>query len=562
MKISKIMSCFLSIALMATSLSCYSVSAISSDVDSFTITSNTTNIETISVSNELYFNSQYDYIPVEIGLNSGISLAGYDDDKYYEIGDSPIEFTIDDEQIAKVSVVQGMSVNILGVSVGETVLNARTPDGRTASIKVVVKEAPSTSTTAVWNDATTTTTTTAANELYFNSQYGYVPVEIGLNSGISIAGYDDDKFYEIGESPIEFTIDDEQIAKISVVQGISVNVLGVSAGQTMLNAKAPDGRTASIKVVVRGASSTSTIAVWDITTTTTTTVAEVDSPLISVEDILSLAQKGDALSWGDFEQYEHTNVGSGLIVWEFNIKDDSSKLLIGGGSLDENPVYIRLQMSNGTTLDVRNDDLTSLYYDDGLFMMGDVNADGDFTISDVVLLQKWLLAVPDTNLANWKAADFCKDNKLDVFDLCLMKRALIEQRISEGQPVLYCEGEKIGESDEKGWYSTEYSNVITDKQLKDNPDILSRLDKVNAKADELKSTQMIDWKWGVEDYGEDYLYLPYVDENGNADRILLCKFGWDCAWLDDADVQMLVSMLIGNGYYADKTLFEYYIEDQ
>ena len=73
---------------------------------------------------------------------------------------------------------------------------------------------------------------------------------------------------------------------------------------------------------------------------------------------------------------------------------------------------------------------------------------------------------------------------------------------------------------------------------------------------------MIDWKWGVADYGEDYLYLPYVDENGNADRILLCKFGWDCAWLDDADVQMLVSMLIGNGYYADKTLFEYYIEDQ
>ena len=48
---------------------------------------------------------------------------------------------------------------------------------------------------------------------------------------------------------------------------------------------------------------------------------------------------------------------------------------------------------------------------------GDVNADGDFNISDVVLLQKWLLAVPDTNLGNWKAADFCKDNKLNVFDL-------------------------------------------------------------------------------------------------------------------------------------------------
>lgn len=58
---------------------------------------------------------------------------------------------------------------------------------------------------------------------------------------------------------------------------------------------------------------------------------------------------------------------------------------------------------------------------------GDVNGDGSFGVSDVVLLQKWLLAVPDTNLGNWKAADFCKDNKLNAFDLCLMKRALIEK---------------------------------------------------------------------------------------------------------------------------------------
>lgn len=58
---------------------------------------------------------------------------------------------------------------------------------------------------------------------------------------------------------------------------------------------------------------------------------------------------------------------------------------------------------------------------------GDVNDDGEFNVSDVVLLQKWLLAVPDTHLANWKAVDFCNDNKLNVFDLCLMKRELIER---------------------------------------------------------------------------------------------------------------------------------------
>ena len=64
-----------------------------------------------------------------------------------------------------------------------------------------------------------------------------------------------------------------------------------------------------------------------------------------------------------------------------------------------------------------------LDYVDGI--KGDVSGDGEFNVSDVVLLQKWLLAVPNTHLANWKAADLCKDNRLDVFDLCLMKRALI-----------------------------------------------------------------------------------------------------------------------------------------
>lgn len=56
---------------------------------------------------------------------------------------------------------------------------------------------------------------------------------------------------------------------------------------------------------------------------------------------------------------------------------------------------------------------------------GDVNADGEFNISDVVLMQKWLLALPDTALADWKAADLCNDDKLNVFDLCLMKRELL-----------------------------------------------------------------------------------------------------------------------------------------
>ena len=58
-------------------------------------------------------------------------------------------------------------------------------------------------------------------------------------------------------------------------------------------------------------------------------------------------------------------------------------------------------------------------------VMGDINGDEEFTIADVVLLQKWLLAVPDIQIENWQLANFCRDDRLDVFDICLMRRELI-----------------------------------------------------------------------------------------------------------------------------------------
>lgn len=58
---------------------------------------------------------------------------------------------------------------------------------------------------------------------------------------------------------------------------------------------------------------------------------------------------------------------------------------------------------------------------------GDVNADGALSVTDAVLLQKWLLAVPDAKLTDWKAADLCEDNIINVLDLHLLKRMLFEQ---------------------------------------------------------------------------------------------------------------------------------------
>lgn len=58
---------------------------------------------------------------------------------------------------------------------------------------------------------------------------------------------------------------------------------------------------------------------------------------------------------------------------------------------------------------------------------GDVNADGQFTVLDLVMLQKWLLCAPDASLADWQAGDLCADETIDAFDLAIMKRKLLSK---------------------------------------------------------------------------------------------------------------------------------------
>lgn len=61
-------------------------------------------------------------------------------------------------------------------------------------------------------------------------------------------------------------------------------------------------------------------------------------------------------------------------------------------------------------------------------LKGDVNGDGEFNVADVVCLQRWLLADKRVVLNCWKNGDLCSDERIDVFDLCLMKRELVLSR--------------------------------------------------------------------------------------------------------------------------------------
>lgn len=64
------------------------------------------------------------------------------------------------------------------------------------------------------------------------------------------------------------------------------------------------------------------------------------------------------------------------------------------------------------------------------YLLGDVNSDNMINIADLVALQNWLLGKPNAVLMNWRAADLCGDGVLNSFDMCLMKKALIENNSS------------------------------------------------------------------------------------------------------------------------------------
>ena len=141
---------------------------------------------------------------------------------------------------------------------------------------------------------------------------------------------------------------------------------------------------------------------------------------------------------------------------------------------------------------------------------GDANDDGELTVADAVLLQKWLLAVPDTDLKNWKAVDFCNDNRLDVFDLCIMKRELIRKTVTTyvkpDHEILY--GSPIGvEAEEISMYlgpDTSYNIVTTIPQ----GTILNEL-----------GVQENNNNWAFVEYEGQYGWIQMVSNDGET----LCK---------------------------------------
>ena len=58
---------------------------------------------------------------------------------------------------------------------------------------------------------------------------------------------------------------------------------------------------------------------------------------------------------------------------------------------------------------------------------GDSNGDGDFTIADVVILQKHIMGKKTAKLSDWRNVDLCEDGKIDVYDFIVMRENIVEK---------------------------------------------------------------------------------------------------------------------------------------
>ena len=66
-----------------------------------------------------------------------------------------------------------------------------------------------------------------------------------------------------------------------------------------------------------------------------------DPGQLTLERVEQLAEKGEALTWSDFEGYAYEEAGSGLYIRVYDVNEEYY-VMVGGPSLEESPLYVRL----------------------------------------------------------------------------------------------------------------------------------------------------------------------------------------------------------------------------
>ncbi len=112
-------------------------------------------------------------------------------------------------------------------------------------------------------------------------------------------------------------------------------------------------------------------------------------PLLSLEDVKSLSEKGKDLTWSDFEGFSYVETGSGLYIRSYTI-DGRFSLAIGGTGTDTEPMYIYLCAPDGSAgkfIDIRQDDVEQFIEE---------NKDNPIPAEGYLTFSKWLFPVDTT----------------------------------------------------------------------------------------------------------------------------------------------------------------------
>ncbi len=122
--------------------------------------------------------------------------------------------------------------------------------------------------------------------------------------------------------------------------------------RAVLNYKKPAFRIAAAAIVACGAAAVCFL-------TNPAGQEEAVSQQLTLERVVELARKGEALTWGDFDGFCYYEAGSGLYIRVYEI-DEKFTLRIGGGEVGPkvSPMYIYLEADTGVSdyIDIRRED--------------------------------------------------------------------------------------------------------------------------------------------------------------------------------------------------------------
>lgn len=81
---------------------------------------------------------------------------------------------------------------------------------------------------------------------------------------------------------------------------------------------------------------------------------------LTLDDVISLSEKGETLTWSDFEGFQYHETGSGLYIRVYEI-DELFSVMIGGPNWEMEPwyIYLRTSVEPETTVDIRSGGVTA-----------------------------------------------------------------------------------------------------------------------------------------------------------------------------------------------------------